>query len=95
MAPLDWWPKVLAAQAQEVAVALGGGLGGPKEWEEDLALAGSPMLAGRLGASLTPHPYLILGACALGLGLGGGRASLPRSLPLYPGQVVPKVPLLS
>ena len=35
MAPLDWWPKELAAKAQEVAVALGGDLGGPKEWEED------------------------------------------------------------
>ena len=35
MAPPDWWPKVLAAKAQEVAVALDGGLGGSQEWEED------------------------------------------------------------
>ena len=36
MANPDWWPQVLAARAPEVTVALGRGLGGPKEQEEDL-----------------------------------------------------------
>ena len=52
-----------------------------------LAQAGPPMVAGRLGAPMMPHPSLVLGAGALGLGLGGSRASLLRSLPVSPGQV--------
>ena len=60
-----------------------------------MALAGPPVVAGRLGAPVTPHPSLVLGAGTLGLGLGGSRASLLRSLPVSLGQVIPKVPLLS
>ena len=57
-----------------------------------MALAGPPVLAGRLETPLTPHSSLVLGDGSLGLGLLGGRASLPISLLLYPGQVIPKVP---
>ena len=60
-----------------------------------MALAGPPVMTGRLEAPLTPHSSLVLGDGTLGLGLVGGRASLPRSLLLYPGQVIPKVPLVS
>ena len=60
-----------------------------------MALAGPPVVAGKLVAPLMPHSTLVLGDGSLQLGLLGGRASLPRSLLLYPGQVIPKVPLVS
>ena len=57
-----------------------------------MAVAGPPMVAGRLVTPLMPHSSLVLGGGSPGLGLLGGRASLPRSLLLLPGQVIPKVP---
>ena len=57
-----------------------------------VALACPPVVAGKLVAPLMPHSSLVLGDGSPQLALFRGRVSLPRSLLLYPGQVIPKVP---
>ena len=63
------------------------------EGRPTVALAGPPVEVGKLVAPRKPHSSLVLGDDSHGLGLLGGRASLQRSLLLYPGQIIQKVPL--